>query len=315
MYLKVFHGVGEGKPPRTINEKLEFFFTDYSLMPLLIQENYLSIHPSKLEGNKQKRERMHLDALKEAVESMIESDRVGKMIRIYNNWSLLPTQAVFATLIPGEKLTGSMGLPAFPSWFGKNSKQGRVDRVLQELQKHMRIHISANKLGVGMDYLSVLKNMLTKPLITKGTEGISRVIDIMNEYSLTREDFDTIVELATWPNQKDVMSMIDSKVKASFTRSYNKESHKNPFTIVNFKKLKGPKSSDDQEISEEDISENEDNDDIMKDAMIKANIKKSSKKSSVSTVAPKSIAVKRAAAKASDDIDNEKSTAKKKKKA
>lgn len=283
-------------------------------MPLLVQENYLSVHVS-IEGSKQKRERMHLEALQAAAESIIEGDRVGKMIRTYNNWSLLPIQAVFATLIPGEKIKGSMGLPAFPSWFGKNSKQGRVDRILQELQKHMRIHISANKLGVGMDYLSVLKNMLTKPLITKGAEGIPRVIEIMNEYSLTREDFDTIVELATWPNQKDVMGMIDSKVKASFTRAYNKESHKNPFSIVNIKKLKAPKITDDpdEDAEEADDDENEVNDDISTDAMIKIS-KKSTAKSSASATAQKTTATKRAA-KASDDIDDEKPKAAKKKKA
>ena len=70
-------------------------------------------------------------------------------------------------------------MAGFPSWFGKNSKQNRVDRILQELQKHMRISISANKIGVGMDYLSVLKSMLSKPLIKKGADGIPEVLKIM----------------------------------------------------------------------------------------------------------------------------------------
>lgn len=66
-------------------------------------------------------------------------------------------------------------MAAFPGWFGKNSKQGRVDRILQELQKHMRIHISANKTGVGLEYLSVLKNMLATPLIRRGMIGINLI--------------------------------------------------------------------------------------------------------------------------------------------
>lgn len=165
----MFQGDVAGKPHRSFNDKLDLFFTDYSLMPLLIQENYVNLHPTNLkDGPKSQRDRQHLSLLAETADSLIECDRVGKLLRTNNNWSLLPTQAVFATLVPGEKLNGSMGLPAFPSWFGKNSKQGRVDRILQELQKHMRIHISANKIGVGMDYLSVLKQMLTKPLIKNG---------------------------------------------------------------------------------------------------------------------------------------------------
>jgi replication factor C subunit 1 len=138
----------------------------------------------------------------------------------------------------------------------------------------MRIHISANKVGVGMDYLSVLRTMLTRPLIKKGVEGIPKVIELMNEYSITREDFDTICELATWPNQKDPMSEIATQTKSAFTRQYNKEAHKNPFTLVDVKKLKGAKLSDDAsalvgEDGQEEEEEEIDQDDIKSDAMIK----------------------------------------------
>jgi replication factor C subunit 1 len=149
--------------------------------------------------------------------------------------------------------------------------------------------ISANKLGVGMDYLSVLKLMLSKPLIKRGNDGIEDVLKIMNEYNLTRDDFDTILELSTWPGDKDPMSLIDSKVKAAFTRAYNKESHKNPFSIVNIKKLKPSKLNDDVNGEETEESEDEKEDDITADAMIKVNTKK---KTSASN-AKSSAAVKR----------------------
>ena len=130
-------GVGD-KKPRTMMDKMEFFFADYSLMPLLVQENYLSVRPTELRGNtKSRRDLDHLERAYESVESMCHSDRVGRLIRTNNNWSLLTTQAIFATVVPGDKLSGTMGLAAFPSWFGKNSKCQRVDRILQELQKHM----------------------------------------------------------------------------------------------------------------------------------------------------------------------------------
>jgi replication factor C subunit 1 len=295
---QVFQSDQSGNKPRNMIEKMDFFFTDYSLMPLLIQENYLSIKPFNLKGNtKQQKDRYHLELLNEAAQSMCISDRIGRQIRTNNNWSLLTTQAVFATVIPGEKLSGSIGLPAFPGWFGKNSKQGRVDRILQELQKHMRLHISANKIGVGMEYLSVLKRMLSDPLVKKGTEGISEVIKIMNEYCLTRDDFDTILELSTWPGQKDPSTMIDSKVKAAFTRAYNKESHKNPFTIVNIKKLKASKLNEEGEEENEDAEEEEDSDDIAADSMIKmGKTKKTTAVSSTSkAINSKAGATKRAA--------------------
>lgn len=132
-------------------------------------ENYLSVRPSNLKGTtKSHRDYHHLRLLEDTSLNMCNSDRIGRLIRSHNAWSLMPTQAVFATLVPGANLQGSMGMAAFPGWFGKNSKQNRVDRILQELQKHMRIHISANKTGVGLEYLSVLKNMLATPLIRRG---------------------------------------------------------------------------------------------------------------------------------------------------
>ena len=151
----------------------------------------------------------------------------------------------------------------------------------------MRMKISANKLGVGMDYLSVLKSMLSKPLIKRGSDGIDDVLKIMNEYNLTRDDFDTILELSTWPGEKDPMSLIESKVKAAFTRAYNKESHKNPFTIVNIKKLKASKINDGVEGEEiEEESEDEKDDDITADAMIKVNTKKKTTASSAKSSGP-----------------------------
>ena len=131
-----------------------------------------------------------------------------------------------------------------------------------------------------MDYLSVLKDMLSKPLIGRGTEGIKKVISIMNDYNLTRDDFDTILELSTWPDQKDPSTLIDSKVKASFTRTFNKEARMNPFTVANVKKHKGEvgdKTGDeingDSDVGEDD-DDDEKKDDVTLDAMIKINASK-----------------------------------------
>lgn len=116
---------------KTIQGKSELFFTDYSLMPLLVHENYLSVHPANVTGTtKSKRDLCHLNLLNDSIESICNSDRLGRMIRSSNNWSLLTPQSIFACVVPGQKLSGSIGLPAFPSWFGKNSKQSRTVNFL-----------------------------------------------------------------------------------------------------------------------------------------------------------------------------------------
>jgi replication factor C subunit 1 len=222
--------------------------------------------------------------------------------------------------VPSIKLNGSVGFPTFPSWLGKNSKQRRVDRILQEIEKHMRTKISANREGLNRDYLPVIRERLTKPLIKDGAQGVDKVIDFMDEYYITREDFDSILELTTWTGQADVMSKIDSKVKAAFTRTYNKKSHKNPFVAIDFKKLKG-KAQDDEELlldDEEgggaiDVDEGDDKDDVEKDTMIKA-VRKNQSKSAVSSATKKTTAAKPAASKRAAPGEGTKVPASKKKK-
>ena len=54
--------------------------------------------------------------------------------------------------------------------------------------------------------------MLTSPLINEATDGVSKVVSLLDNYDLLREDFDSVIELTTWPGMKDPMSQIDSKV-------------------------------------------------------------------------------------------------------
>lgn len=310
--------------PKSIIDKMDYFFCDYSLVPLLVHENYLLVNSSKY---KSKNSTQYLTALTDSIESICAGDRISKQIRTGNNWSLLPTQAIFSSVIPGTKMEGTMGMAQFSSWFGKNSKQGRVDRILQELQKHLRLKTSANKFAVGMEYLSMFKERLTKPLISKGSDGVQTVLHTMNEYYLTREDFDTIVELSTWPGQVDLMTKIDSKVKAAFTRAYNKESHMNPFAVVDFKKLKKKAGDEDFEMGGEDggdgertaVSDDDEEDDgVDNDTMVKKVTKPAGKAKATTSKAAagagaKATATKSAATKRAAEPTTKASASKKKK--
>jgi len=40
---------------------------------------------------------------------------------------------------------------------------------------------------------------------------------------MLREDLDNLLEVTQWPNAADPMKSIESKVKAAFTRTYNKD--------------------------------------------------------------------------------------------
>lgn len=62
----------------------------------------------------------------------------------------------------------------------------------------------------------------------KGKEAVSPVIDLMDHYFLTKDDWDAIMELGIGPMNMENLS-IDSQAKATFTRLYNSKSHPLPF--------------------------------------------------------------------------------------
>jgi replication factor C subunit 1 len=68
-----------------------------------------------------------------------------------------------------------------------------------------------------MDYLPYMRTSLTEPLVKKYADGVPDVIKLMDQYDIIKEDFDNIMEVSKWPNSKDPMSKLESKVSHHFT--------------------------------------------------------------------------------------------------
>ncbi|XP_041465864.1 replication factor C subunit 1-like [Lytechinus variegatus] len=210
----------------SFNEKMDLFFHDYSIAGLFVQENYLSVIPDEGRGDIKK----HLDLVSKAADSMCQSDLVEKAIRSRSAWRLLPTQAVFASVIPGTTMQGYMGsMINFPGWLGKNSTRGKNFRLLQELQVHMRKSASVSIQSLNQEYLPRLRRFLTQPLIEREADGVPDTVNLMNSYDLLREDFDSLLEVTQYSGFNAPMGKVAPKVKAAFTRMYNKEAHATPY--------------------------------------------------------------------------------------
>lgn len=73
-------------------------------------------------------------------DSLSLSDVIDAKIRGSNNWTLLDTQAFFASVFPGHYMEGHIGGQInFPAWLGKNSKRAKFHRLLNEIQSHARV--------------------------------------------------------------------------------------------------------------------------------------------------------------------------------
>lgn len=73
-------------------------------------------------------------------DSLSLGELVENRIRKKNAWSMLPIQAMYSSVLPGEYMAGSFtGQINFPGWLGKNSKTSKRKRMAQEIHDHTRI--------------------------------------------------------------------------------------------------------------------------------------------------------------------------------
>ncbi|XP_071562880.1 replication factor C subunit 1 isoform X1 [Temnothorax nylanderi] len=265
----------EQQKSMSLNDKIGLYFHDYNGAALFIQENYSGVRICQASP------RQRLERIAHAADSISQGDLVDKVIRSNMMWSLLPMHACFSFVIPANEMSGTDGLIRFPSWFGRNSKATRFNRLMQELTTHTRLATGANKDALNMDYLAHLRNAIVKPLIENGVDGIEAAINVMGKYHLTREDLDSVIEISAWPGLRDPTTNLDSKVKAAFTRAYQKNPPMLPYAINSTATAKKRSTQDSNDFMEEE-EDDEETDDVDSDKMIKAK-KPSTSKAATST--------------------------------
>ncbi len=206
----------------TLNDKIELYFNDHEFSFLMIQENYLKTKPTRTNGayNNKERNLKHLELVDQAAESISDGDLVDRMIHgPQQQWSLMPTHAVFSTVRPASFVAGQLLGTTFTTWLGNNSKTSKLGRYIREIHSHMRLKASGDHNEIRQQYLPVLWSQLIKRLEIEGRDSIEHVIDLMDSYYLTRDDFDYIKELGVGTQAEDKAD-IETQTKAAFTRQY-----------------------------------------------------------------------------------------------
>ncbi|MBW0475959.1 hypothetical protein O181_015674 [Austropuccinia psidii MF-1] len=274
-------------------DRCDLYFQDHDMLPLFVQDGYAKHEYSlarSFSGPEKAAKKMELLSL--AANSIADGDLVDRMIHgSEQHWSLMPLHGIFSCVKPAYHCHGpssSMGYPgggfAFPTWFGKNSTQTKLNRLLGEIQIRMRLKISGDKKEVLMNYLPVLYPRLFDPLVDEdGPEELDDIIQLMDDYYLTKKEWEGVVEImALGKSFEDVLKQIPSGTKSAFTRRYNKTSHPIPFhqetDASSVKKPQGGAVPDLEDIVEVELDEDDDDDkrsedlehDITKDKLIKA---------------------------------------------
>ena len=162
-------------------------------------------------------------------------------------------------------------------------------RFVKEIQGHMRLRASGDRHEIRQQYLPILWYKLIKELEAEGKEGIDDIVQLMDSYFLTKDDWDAILELGVGPMDEKSIS-IPTQTKTAFTRNYNARSHPLPFMKAG--SVVAPKAKRDkpdleealddldegEEVIDEDAEEDVDEDDkpldLKKDKYVKAPKKK-----------------------------------------
>lgn len=87
-------------------EKLNMFFLDYDLVPMLVQENYLSCFKEKSVAA--------LERIYKSAEHISFSDLLDKKIKSQSEWNLLQDKGIHSSVAVGQYSASFLGFPKFP---------------------------------------------------------------------------------------------------------------------------------------------------------------------------------------------------------
>ncbi|CBN77287.1 conserved unknown protein [Ectocarpus siliculosus] len=222
-----------------LRDRYELFFTDYSLLPLLVHQNYLS-------SLMQVDAKVRTEVTAAASAAVSDADIIsGKMRGDVQHWELLPAQAALNVRV-GSVGGGSLGFPEFPKWLGNYSRENKRRRLLGELSTHLNASVSGGTEAVRLSYIHFLKRLLTQPLREEGAAGAPACVDLLEEYGLSRDDlFEVLPEFVlSGKGMKrpppDLFGSLDSKTRSAVTRCYNSQAHKSQALAV---ALQAPKKA------------------------------------------------------------------------
>lgn len=138
-----------------LRQRIDLFFIDYDLIPILVQENYLtSMEKRNPIGGVSQYDSGYLLRMCEAAQAIGESDILSKQIRSHQEWGLLNNFGFLSSVYPCEKVSNNIGYPGFPAWLGKNSSTKKIKRMLRQLKVNMENQgiIGTTRFAVKFDY-------------------------------------------------------------------------------------------------------------------------------------------------------------------
>eukprot|EP00930_Biecheleria_cincta_P083339 TRINITY_DN7292_c0_g2_i1.p1 TRINITY_DN7292_c0_g2~~TRINITY_DN7292_c0_g2_i1.p1 ORF type:complete len:805 (-),score=177.23 TRINITY_DN7292_c0_g2_i1:130-2517(-) len=202
----------------SMKERLEMYFTDHSLVGLLVHENYLRAVERKPVDLRL------LHACAYAADFQTVGDMWSERIGSSQEWSLLPYCALASAAAPAFMVNGVLSYTGFPAALGKFSSLSRSRRLAMELQAHLRLSSTVDRKSLMVSpYMELLYKRLIDPL---RRAEVKDTVGVLDAYGLQKEHLvEHLTDLRQHLGGEDLFKQVDSKVKAAMTRECNSGSH------------------------------------------------------------------------------------------
>jgi hypothetical protein len=178
-------------------EAEDLVFVDHHMVPLMVQECYLTASRS-------------LEEAVAASDRISEGDLIQRRLFSSQDWSLLPS-VVAGTVSVAKTVSGPAPFQIFPRVLGKMSSKRAHEARLQEIGRTQRCSSSSMRL----DMAESMSSILLRPLQQENPD-IKGCIHRMKEMKVTREEIGDLQDVLFAPVE------IATATKTKFTREYNK---------------------------------------------------------------------------------------------
>lgn len=192
-------------------EKMNLFFIDYDLIPLLIHENYLNCY-NKTNDN-------DLNSLVKSTEHISLGDTLDKKIRSQQDWNLLQNMGIHSCLAVSQFSGNSIPFPKFPELMGKMQRIRKVKRELREL-KYSFPGISTK--SIKEEIVPLVLSKIANNLVDYGKDGIDMCLKFMEEYKLSMDKFkEHVMDLQPSEKLLAKFNNVSQPLRTALTRRYN----------------------------------------------------------------------------------------------
>ena len=191
------------------DERFDLFNKECSMVPLLIQENYIDYIPKK-----------PLTIMSDVSDSISMSDVVNHQIFEGQHWNLYDTYGLFSSIYPSYQCITKYGSRPlqFCSILNKSSTTNNRNIIVKNLLKRM---------GFKGTELDVLHHFQSKILYYIQKENLEIIAKLLKQYHLTPTDLDDIFKTkisfnTTLSTKQSPKSLIKTTIKTQLRKIYER---------------------------------------------------------------------------------------------